>query len=348
MAALNRFILKSTDKCVPFFNILRGNKKFEWTKECKESFQNIKRHIATPPVLAKPITRETLFVYLAISEDAISAAIVREEGKYQQPIYYVSKRLLGAESRLIKWSIELGQFDITYHPRTSIKGQALADFLIEGAGMILISPEGYKFHYALRFQFDASNNESEYEAFIDLKIVEALKVKNLISHSDLQLIVNQVFGEYHAKCLKMAKYLEKVRKNLERFDYFKIEKILREQNSNTDALAKLSSQNGLDELNPILVEMLSQPSICETEDVEMIDSSPTWMTLIVNYLLNGQLPNDKNEARKLLYTAPHYTVIEGKLYRRGCSMPLFRCVLPTEAIEIIRKIHEGFCEDRVG
>ncbi|XP_060967847.1 uncharacterized protein LOC133035718 [Cannabis sativa] len=89
MAALNRFISKSIDKCVLFFNILRGNKQFKWTKECEEE----------PPVLAKPITGETLFLYLAILEDAISAAIVREEGKHQQPIYYVSKRLLGAESR---------------------------------------------------------------------------------------------------------------------------------------------------------------------------------------------------------------------------------------------------------
>ncbi|XP_060969727.1 uncharacterized protein LOC133036959 [Cannabis sativa] len=337
MAALHRFISKSIDKCVPFFNTLRGNKKFEWTKECEEAFQSIKRHLATPPVLVKPI----------------SAAIV-----------------------LIKWSIELGRFDITYNPRTSIKGQALADFFIEGitleeippdqgdtetwklfvdgasneqgsgAGVILILPEGFKFHYALRFQFDASNNEAEYEALIaGLKIADALKVKNLICHSDLQLIMNQVLGEYQAKGLKMAKYLEKVWKNLERFDYFKIEQISRERNSNTNALAKLASQNDLDELNLVPVETLSEPSICETEDVEMIDRSPTWMTPITNYLLDEQLLNGKNKVQKLLYLVPRYTMIEGKLYRRGYSMPLLWCVLPTEANEIIREIHEGFCGD---
>ncbi|XP_060965549.1 uncharacterized protein LOC133034475 [Cannabis sativa] len=179
MAALSRFISISTDNCLPFFNVLRGNKMFEWKNECKEAFKSIKRHLSTPPVLAKPITGETLFLYLAVLENAISAALVREEGKHQQPVYYVSKRLLGAESRyppleklalslihasckfrpyfqthpirvladqplrqvlskpdgsrrLIKWSIELGQLGTTYHPRTSIKGKALADFLIEG------------------------------------------------------------------------------------------------------------------------------------------------------------------------------------------------------------------------
>lgn len=31
MAALSRFVSKSTDKCLPFFNLLQGSKKFEWT-----------------------------------------------------------------------------------------------------------------------------------------------------------------------------------------------------------------------------------------------------------------------------------------------------------------------------
>ena len=31
IVALSRFVSKSTDKCVPFFNLLRGGKKFEWT-----------------------------------------------------------------------------------------------------------------------------------------------------------------------------------------------------------------------------------------------------------------------------------------------------------------------------
>ena len=45
IAALSRFILKSTDKCVPFFNLLRGNKKFEWTDECEQAFQALKAHM---------------------------------------------------------------------------------------------------------------------------------------------------------------------------------------------------------------------------------------------------------------------------------------------------------------
>ena len=99
VAALSRFISKSTDKCIPFFNLLRGSKKIQWTEECEEAFQALKEHLAQPPVLAKPIYGEVLFIYLAITEHAISAALVTEENKVQHFVYYISKRLVGQESR---------------------------------------------------------------------------------------------------------------------------------------------------------------------------------------------------------------------------------------------------------
>ena len=36
-----------------------------------------------------------------------------------------------ASGRLLKWAIELGQFDVNFRPRTTIKGQALVDFIVE-------------------------------------------------------------------------------------------------------------------------------------------------------------------------------------------------------------------------
>ena len=96
VAALSKFISKSTDKCVPFFNLLRRSKKIQWTEECEEAFQALKRHLAQPPVLAKPIDGETLFIYLAVTEYAISAALVKEDDRVQHPVYYISKTLIKA------------------------------------------------------------------------------------------------------------------------------------------------------------------------------------------------------------------------------------------------------------
>lgn len=68
--------------------------------------------------------------------------------------------------------------------------------------------------YALQFTFKASNNEAEYEALIfGLKLVEAMKIDDLATYNDLQLIVKQVTREYEAKDPRMTKYLKRT-KNL--------------------------------------------------------------------------------------------------------------------------------------
>ena len=72
---------------------------FEWTKKCELTFQHLKEHLGKPSLLSKPISGESLFLYLAISESTADSVLVQEEGKVQHPVYYVSKRLLDAELR---------------------------------------------------------------------------------------------------------------------------------------------------------------------------------------------------------------------------------------------------------
>ncbi|XP_013613891.1 PREDICTED: uncharacterized protein LOC106320074 [Brassica oleracea var. oleracea] len=96
---MNRFISRSTDKCLPFYDTLKGNKKFEWSEECEKAFQQLKRYMATPPVLAKPVEGEPLFLYIAVSATAVSGVLIREERGEQKPIFYISKALLDAETR---------------------------------------------------------------------------------------------------------------------------------------------------------------------------------------------------------------------------------------------------------
>ena len=140
--------------------------------------QQLKCYLSSPPLLSTPTHGEALYLYLAVSDHAVSSVLIREEDGQQRPIYYTSKILLDAETRYLqldklalalviasrklshyfqtftivvvtkhplkalfrktdfsgrisKWAVELGQYDIKYQPRTAIKAQVLADFIVE-------------------------------------------------------------------------------------------------------------------------------------------------------------------------------------------------------------------------
>ena len=79
VAALNRFMLRATDKCLPFFRTLK--KSFKWTAECQQVFKDLKAYFSSPLLLSPSKPREELFVYLAVSSAIVSAALVREEDR---------------------------------------------------------------------------------------------------------------------------------------------------------------------------------------------------------------------------------------------------------------------------
>ncbi|GKC46471.1 reverse transcriptase domain-containing protein [Tanacetum coccineum] len=291
-----------------------------------------------------------------------------------QPIKQIISRP-DVAGRLQKWSVMLGEHNITYRPRTSVKGQILADFLVEkpddnppdtsvvktppepwtlftdgsscvdgsGAGLILTSPEGTEFTYALRFQFTASNNEAEYEALIaGLRIAAQMGVRNVQVSVDSKLVANQVLGTYVAKEENMIKYLEKVKSLVSGFDNFSISQVPRGKNKIADALSKIASTSFAHLSKQVLVEVLKEKSIQEKEVTTVVEEDgPTWMTPITDYLHDGTLPDDKKEARKLRIKARQYELLEGVLYRRSFLKPWLRCVGPLQANYVIREIHEG-------
>ena len=97
VVALNRFVSKVTDKCLPFFRVLR--KSFEWTNKCQKAFEDLKKYLSSPPLLSSSMPGEELYLYIAVSQAAVSAALVRDEGDSQRPVYFISKAFQGAEER---------------------------------------------------------------------------------------------------------------------------------------------------------------------------------------------------------------------------------------------------------
>ena len=100
IAALSRFISRASNKCRPFFQVLK--KAFQWDAHCQEAFTALKTYLSSPPILVSPSEGELLTLYLAVSDFATSAALVRERDRVQQPVYYCSRALRGVEERYPK------------------------------------------------------------------------------------------------------------------------------------------------------------------------------------------------------------------------------------------------------
>ena len=71
ITALNRFVLRATDKC-------------------QQAFEELKAYLSSPPLLSPSQPGEELFLYLAVSPTAVNAALVREKERVQKPMYYAS------------------------------------------------------------------------------------------------------------------------------------------------------------------------------------------------------------------------------------------------------------------
>ncbi|XP_052109199.1 uncharacterized protein LOC107460736 [Arachis duranensis] len=102
LTSLSQFLGASATKALPFFNLMKKGIAFEWTPACEEAFRHFKKILAAPLVLGKPKDGEPLYLYLAITGEALAAVLVREEERAQQPVYFVSRALQGAELRYNK------------------------------------------------------------------------------------------------------------------------------------------------------------------------------------------------------------------------------------------------------
>ncbi|XP_059627328.1 uncharacterized protein LOC132270143 [Cornus florida] len=248
--------------------------------------------------------------------------------------------------RVTKWAIELSLFDIAYEPRTAIKGQAVADFLLDcdaedtvedysyswwklfvdgssnqmgaGIGIQLQTPEGTTLSQAIRLEFNATNNEAEYEALIaGLKLAKELKIKNLMAYSDSQLVIRQVNGDYGAKDETMEAYRAAVLCEAKAFDQIRFIQLPREYNEDADRLACSASSSGDTLARVIPVDVLIQPFIFEelpnpsTQHVNVIPYEPSWIDPIMAYIRNDTLPERKDEARRIRSSAAKYAIVHG-------------------------------------
>jgi hypothetical protein len=75
LTSLSRFIAKSAQHALPLFKLLRKESAFEWTEECDQALQHLKKVLSKPPVLSRPNDDEILYLYLAVASEDVSVVL---------------------------------------------------------------------------------------------------------------------------------------------------------------------------------------------------------------------------------------------------------------------------------
>ncbi|XP_071694588.1 uncharacterized protein [Rutidosis leptorrhynchoides] len=175
-----------------------------------------------------------------------------------------------------------------------------------GPGLVLTAPSGKEHTYALRFYFDVTNNEAEYEALLaGLNIAHKMHVTKLRAFTDSQLVANQFNGSLNAHELSMQKYLKLLQESVVWYEHFELAQVPRSQNKKADALSKLAALTFSHFQKQFWVEELPSKSIDNDLMVASVEEEhPNWMEPIMQYIRNSVLPNDKREARLVRERAP--------------------------------------------
>ncbi|GAU49243.1 hypothetical protein TSUD_382750 [Trifolium subterraneum] len=279
--------------------------------------------------------------------------------------------------RMLKWSLELAEFNIRFESRKALKAQVLADFVAEmttsttseknkwtifvdgssnsqgsGAGIILENGDGVLIEVSLGLSFPTTNNQAEYEAFLaGLRLAEDMGTEEIKIFTDSQLVASQVSGEYQTKEERLLEYLNLIRAKLAKFKETEVKHVPREHNARADVLSKLASTRRKKTGNQSLIqETLTKPSIEKTVEVMHVCAidEQSWMSPVYNFLKSNILPADAKEATKIRKRACSYVLLDDKLYRRVFSIPLLKCVEETRIEFILQEIHEGINGQHIG
>ncbi|XP_057443228.1 uncharacterized protein LOC130735146 [Lotus japonicus] len=350
IAALSRFLPCSGNKYAPFFQCLRNNKAFQWTKECESAFQSLKEHLSSPPVLSKPIPGISLSMLISISDNAVSSVLLQEVKGDVKIIYFVSHALQGAEVRyqkiekaalaLIIYARKLRPYFQGFPVKGAIKAQVLVDFVNE------MYHEDYNEAGEWSLSVDGSSNVKGSGA--GLKLAIEMGVKSLLIKTDSQIVARQIQGEYQAKDAQLAKYLVKAQGLIKQIGEVQLNHVPREKNTRADILSKLASTKKPGNNKSVIQEVLNSPSI-EADEVMAVPvvACLDWMGR-VKKCLEAEGAELAMFTKDQIREASHYTLLGDQLYRRGVGVPLLRCVSKEDAERIMFEVHEGVCASHIG
>ncbi|RVW83691.1 hypothetical protein CK203_046040 [Vitis vinifera] len=342
LVALGRFIARFTDELRPFFLAIRKAEAHGWTDSCQNAFEKIKHCLMQPPILSSPIPKEIVHISGAL---ALRSAAQKLRPYFQaHPVIVLTDQPLrnilhkpDLTGRMLQWAIELSEFGIEFQPRLSMKGQVMADFVLEysrrpsqhesskknGGLCELTEPHA---HQALElgsyYSPQLGNIWSKPSGWDSLPLTMKQNMRPSCpdwtspllypspnsGSTDSQLVVS-MSRKYEAKDARMARYLAKVRNTLQQFTEWTIEKIKRADNGRVDALAGIAAS--LPSKKPFYCLYMCKP-------IPMLQKFLLAAPLRQNkrMIKNGRITSQNISGQEL------YLEISNKHTKSGCKLPV--------------------------
>jgi ribonuclease HI len=246
---------------------------------------------------------------------------------------------------------------LKFESAKAIKGQIIADFITEhrdpsidfleitpwalffdgsscgkggGVGILLISPRGEMFEFAIPIQPTVTNNQAEYEAL--LRGLQYLREAGTVSvevYGDSKLVIKQLNGQYECKSDALRSYYEECREILKSFRLVILQHIPREHNEEANRLAQIAS--GYKESQEAFAAEICTLGMDLAED--------DWRKEIVDYLRDPS----RKVSRKLRYKAIKFVLLDDNLFYKSLDGVLLQCLGPEEAKRMMSEVHDGIC-----
>nr|CAC33017.1 hypothetical protein [Antirrhinum hispanicum] len=245
--------------------------------------------------------------------------------------------------RMVKWAVELGEYDIHYAPRPAIKPQVLADFMIETNEAPAEEPTADLW----KAYVDGSSSSGSGGAGINFKLLREDKPEEVLSFAvKIGFLVSNNEAEYEALLIGMRLAKEK---KITRVHFHNDSQLIpRAENEEADTLSRTAAG-----MHPIDTRQVTFLTVSSSEKGRIalealnIDKGKgkSWMAEIVAYLQNPEKYEDGGGIGK---RAARFFLKEGLLYKKGFSQPYQWCLDEDEAMEVMREIHGGSCGNHSG
>ncbi|XP_058202628.1 uncharacterized protein LOC131317065 [Rhododendron vialii] len=269
--------------------------------------------------------------------------------------YLLTRPIL--RGRIGKWSLALMEFSFCYVPQKAVKGQALADFLVDHPCLEVNNEIGLGLD-----AIECTNNQAEYEAVvIGLEILRELGAGTIEVIGVSSLVINHLAGTFKCYSEELAPYYMAAMQLVQDFDDVTVRHVPRRMNEEANSLAQAST--GL-KLSPgtlfraVTVQKKLLPSIRRRglglpafiveplgptiEDMQREDElqQSGWRDPIISFLKNPCTKVTKKTRRRAI----SYLLIGDDLYKKSLEDDLLlKCLDRVETLRVMGEVHEGVC-----